>query len=292
MKFLPQIPAPRFARALLTAALAGGAILPAQVNPARSQGSDPATEVVENFEALVPHDAKLVAEDGREVTMGSFFGGPRPVILNLGYYGCPALCGAVLNGFLEGLKGLSLEPGKDFEIVTISIDPTEGPALAREKKQAYLKEYDRAGAAQHWHFLTGAEAEVRKIADAIGYGYRKDTSGQYMHGAALAFLSSEGLVMRYLFGVEYPPRQLRFAIVEAGRGSVGTVVDKLLLNCYRYDPKTRGYALAAMTIMQWGGGLTVLVVAGLIGWHLRRERRQRRLEVQAPAGGVPAAHLT
>ena len=263
----------------VSALLALCSVVPAQVNPARAPGVDPGAEVIEQLGAKVPLDISLVDEAGQAVKLGSFFDGKRPVILNLGYYGCPALCGAVLNGFLGGLKGLSLEPGQDFEIVTVSIDPSEKPSLAVEKKQAYSKEYGRPGAEQHWHFLTGEEAQVRKLAESIGFGYRLDeTTKQYMHGAAITFLAPDGMVARYLFGIDYPPKSLRLAIVEAGRGNVGTVVDKILLNCYRYDPKTRGYTLAAMTIMQWGGGITVFLVAGLILFHFRRERRDRRAQ--------------
>lgn len=272
---------PSLARAAL--ALALGGVVPAQVNPARGQGVDPGAEVIEQLGAKVALDAQLVDENGKPVKLGAFFDGKHPVVLNLGYYGCPALCGAVLNGLVDGLKGLSLNPGDDFEIVTVSIDPNEKPELASEKKQAYLKEYGRAGAESHWHFLTGTELEVRKIADAIGFGYRLDTTTkQYMHGAAVTFVAPDGMVARYLFGIDYPPKNLRMAIVEAGRGNVGTVVDKILLNCYRYDPKTRGYTLAAMQVMQWAGAITVLLVGGMIFLHFRRERRDRRAQA-APA---------
>ena len=270
-------------RAIL--ALALGNLVPAQINPARSPGVDPSSEVIEQLGAKVPFDVELTDEAGATVKLGAYFDGRRPVVLNLGYYGCPALCGAVLNGFVDGLKGLSLEPGSDFEIVTVSIDPSEKPALALEKKQAYLKEYGRPGTDAHWHFLTGDEAQVRKLADSVGFGYRLDlTTKQYMHGAALTFLAPDGVVARYLFGIDYAPKSLRFAIVEAGRGNVGTVVDKILLNCYRYDPRTRGYTLAAMQIMQWGGAITVFLVAGLILFHFRRERRDRNVQ---PTPAIP-----
>lgn len=266
-----------FALALAPCALA-------QVNPAREPGQDPETSVTERLSAQIPLDHEFVDESGAKVAFRSFFARGRPVLLNLGYYGCPALCGAVLNGVVDGLKGVSLEPGKDFEIVTVSIDPKEQPELAKKKKDAYLEVYGREGARAHWHFLTSPDDQVKRLAQAVGFGYRYDeVTRQYLHGAAIMFLSPSGKLTRYLYGVELAPRDLRFAIVESGEGRVGTTWDRILLNCYGYDPRVRGYAVAARTVMFWGGAVTMLGVFSMIFVFFRRERRESRIRARDAA---------
>ncbi len=258
-------------------ALLLGASLCAQV-PIRQQVVDPATNVMERLGAMVPLDAAFHDEQGRAVTLQQYFDGKRPVILNLGYYGCPALCGAVLNGLLDALKPLELEFGKDFAVVTLSFDPREKPELAREKKAAYLQELARPAAADHWHFLTGEETQIRAVAEAVGFGYEWDAqTSQYLHGAAIMLLSPQGKTTRYLFGADYRTRDLRFALVEAGEGRVGTTWDRILLSCYGYDPRSKSYQLVAWTVMRIGGGLSAALIVVMIFFFVRRERRLRVL---------------
>lgn len=258
-------------------ALLLGTSLCAQV-PIRQQVVDPATNVMERLGAMVPLDAAFHDEQGRAVTLQQYFDGKRPVILNLGYYGCPALCGAVLNGLLDALKPLELEFGKDFAVVTLSFDPREKPELAREKKAAYLQELARPAAADHWHFLTGEEPQIRAVAQAVGFGYEWDAqTSQYLHGAAIMLLSPQGKTTRYLFGADYRTRDLRFALVEAGEGRVGTTWDRILLSCYGYDPRSKSYQLVAWTVMRIGGGLSAALIAVMIFFFVRRERRLRVL---------------
>ncbi len=230
--------------------------------------------ITEHPGAQVPLELEFVAEDGNPVRLRNYFDGKRPVILNLGYYRCPMLCGLVLSGLLQGLKETSWSVGHEFEVVTVSIDPLETPTLARLKKESYLKEYGRPGAAAGWHFLTGREESIRKLADAVGFGYRYvPERGEYAHAAVLFMATPDGHVARYLYGVLYAAGTLRMALTEAGQGKVGTTADRILLTCFHYDAEQGRYVVAATTLMRMGGGLTVLVVGA---WLLARWRRDGR----------------
>jgi len=230
--------------------------------------------ITEHPGAQVPLDLEFVAEDGKPVRLRSYFDGKKPVILNLGYYRCPMLCGLVLSGLLQGLKETAWSVGREFEVVTVSIDPLETPTLARLKKESYLAEYGRPGAAAGWHFLTGREESIRKLADAVGFGYRYvPERGEYAHAAVLFMATPDGHIARYLYGVLYAAGTLRMALTEAGQGKVGTTADRILLTCFHYDAEQGRYVVAAMTLMRTGGGVTVLVVGG---WLLARWRRDAR----------------
>ena len=230
--------------------------------------------ITEHPGAQVPLDLEFVAEDGKPVRLRSYFDGKKPVVLNLGYYRCPMLCGLVLSGLLQGLKETAWSVGREFEVVTVSIDPLETPTLARLKKESYLAEYGRPGAAVGWHFLTGREESIRKLADAVGFGYRYvPERGEYAHAAVLFMATPDGHIARYLYGVLYAAGTLRMALTEAGQGKVGTTADRILLTCFHYDAEQGRYVVAAMTLMRTGGGVTVLVVGG---WLLARWRRDAR----------------
>jgi protein SCO1 len=230
--------------------------------------------ITEHPGAQVPLDLEFVAEDGKPVRLRSYFDGKKPVILNLGYYRCPMLCGLVLSGLLQGLKETAWSVGREFEVVTVSIDPLETPTLARLKKESYMAEYGRPGAAAGWHFLTGREESIRKLADAVGFGYRYvPERGEYAHAAVLFMATPDGHIARYLYGVLYAAGTLRMALTEAGQGKVGTTADRILLTCFHYDAEQGRYVVAAMTLMRTGGGVTVLVVGG---WLLARWRRDAR----------------
>ena len=230
--------------------------------------------ITEHPGAQVPLDLEFVADDGKPVRLRSYFDGKKPVILNLGYYRCPMLCGLVLSGLLQGLKETAWSVGREFEVVTVSIDPLETPTLARLKKESYLAEYGRPGAAAGWHFLTGREESIRKLADAVGFGYRYvPERGEYAHAAVLFMATPDGHIARYLYGVLYAAGTLRMALTEAGQGKVGTTADRILLTCFHYDAEQGRYVVAAMTLMRTGGGVTVLVVGG---WLLARWRRDAR----------------
>ncbi len=221
----------------------------------------------------LPPDVTFADEDGRPVTLGSYFG-KRPIVLVFVYYECPLLCTQVLNALTTSLDVMSLEPGRDFDIVTISFDPRETPALAAAKKASYLQKYRRPGAAAAWHFLTGTEASIGRATKAAGFRYVWDDSlKQFAHPTGIMVVTPEGKMARYLFGIEYGPRDLRLAIVDASAGKVGTPADSFLLYCYHYDPMTGRYGLAILRAMRIAGAATVLSLALLVGVLIRRERR-------------------
>lgn len=231
-------------------------------------------QVVEHLGEKVPLDLEFVDEDGRKVKLGQYFTGRRPVLLTLVYYQCPMLCNMVLNGVVAGLKPLDWVPGQDYEVVTVSINPTEGPELAREKKASYLAELGKPGAEKGWHFLTGERAHIKALADAVGFGYRYDPAQQqYAHGAVIFLLSPDGTISRYLYGIDFPPKQLRLGLVEAGQGKLGSAIDQFLLRCYQYDPASRKYGVYVWGVMRMGGLLTIVVLGGLLLYLWRRERK-------------------
>ncbi len=233
--------------------------------------------VDEHFDAVVPLDLEFKDEKGQVVRLGDYFKPERPVILTLNYYRCPMLCGLQLNGFLQGLKGLEWMPSEQFEIVTISIDPLETPALAAEKKQNYMTQLGREGAGTGWHFLTGGESNIRAVAEAVGFRYAYDEeTAQYAHAAALMVLTPDGRVARYLYGIDYPASKLKFALLEAGQGEIGSPLDQLLLYCFHYDSKDRQYTPVAMNIMRVGGGVTVLILTIAIALMWLRDSRSRK----------------
>jgi protein SCO1/2 len=233
--------------------------------------------VEEHLDAKLPLELEFVDEDGRSVRLGDFFDGSRPVILTLNYYRCPMLCGLQLNGVVDGMEKMDWTPGVEFEMVTISIDPLETPELAKAKKQNYLKRYQRPAAARGWHFLTGRQPDIERLAETLGFGYTYDVeSGQYAHAAAIFVATPDGRVARYLYGIEYPPKDLRLALMEASEGKIGNPLDQLIMYCYHYDPSSRRYAPVAMNIMRLGGGMTVLVLGLSLGMLWLRELRRRR----------------
>ena len=213
-------------------------------------------------------------ENGRELPLSAYFG-QKPVILALVYYQCPMLCTQILNGLVISLRGMSLESGRDFEVVSVSIDPTETPALAARKKAEYLRRYAKSPAG--WHFLTGAEPQIRQLADAVGFRYAYDpASKQYAHASAIMVLTPGGRLSKYFYGIEYAPRDLRLGLVEASEEKIGTPVDQLLLYCYHYDPHTGKYSAIVMNIVRLAGVLTLLIflpaLVWLWRWDLKRDR--------------------
>jgi len=224
--------------------------------------------------AQIPLDLRFRDEGGNAVTLGEFFGA-RPVVLSLVYYRCPMLCTEVLNGMVECFRGLPFSAGKEFTVVTVSIDPRETPQMAEEKKESYLAAYGRDGAAGGWHFLTGDARNIAALARVAGFRYLYDsTSGQFAHAAGIMVATPEGKLSRYFYGIEYEPKDLRLALVEASHGNVGSIVDRVLLLCYHYDPMTGKYGPVIANIFRAAGALTILVIAGGILVLLRRERRR------------------
>jgi len=234
--------------------------------------------VSQNLNAQIPLELEFTDDAGRRVALADYFDSERPVLLSLVYYECPMLCTLVLDGMVRVLEEMDWVPGKQFEIVTISIDPGEGTELASTKKKNYLRSYGVPEAAEGWHFLTGDAGAIDVLADTIGFRYRYlEDRDEYAHPAVLFVLTPEGKVSRYLFGVQHNPRTLRLSLVEAGRGGIGSPVDKFLLYCYRYNPEDGRYAPVALRMMRLGGGLTVLVLGTvLISFWLREARHRKR----------------
>jgi len=218
----------------------------------------------------IPLDLAFKDEQGRAVKLRDYFSPNKPVILTLVYYECPNLCGFLLNGFVDSLKEFPWSPGKEFSVVTLSIDPREDSELARLKKESVFKSYGRPEAAQGWHFLVGSEENSKKLAEAVGFKYRYDEEQkQYAHTAAIFVITPEGRVSRYLYGIQFPVRDLKFSLIEATKGKIGSVVDKLLLFCYHYDPQGKKYALMATNLMKLGGVLMVLFMIVFLIRQLR-----------------------
>jgi len=231
----------------------------------------------QHLDAQIPLDLKFVDENGRDVTLGQYFNGKRPVVLALVYYECPMLCTLTLNGLVGSLTPLTLSAGQDFDVLAVSFDPGETPALATERRKTFLQRYSRAHADAGVHFLTGREDAIKALTSAVGFRYVYDSAiDQFAHPAAITIVSPAGKVSRYLFGVEFAPKDLKLSLVEATDGKIGTVVDQALLFCYHYDPETGKYGLAILNLVRLAGALTVAALAGMIVWNLRRERRQLR----------------
>ncbi len=238
----------------------------------------------------VPLDAALLDEDGRDVRLGDFFG-PRPVVLAFVYYECPMLCTQMLRSMASTFGVLSMTPGEDYEIVLVSIDPRETPEIAARRKADVIERFGRPEAAGGWHFLTGRTPEIDRVAGAAGFRYVWDEdTQQYAHPAGLAVLTPDGRVARYLFGIEYGPRDLRLAIVEASEGAIGSAIDAVLLYCYHYDPMTGRYGLVVMRLLRVAGIATVLTIGAFIVIMLRRERRTSNVNTERRTANESTAH--
>ncbi len=252
------------AAAMAFLSLAPGAAAQLASDPMQSSGVRPEllkqVGIDQKLNQTIPLNLTFRDENGAPVQLAQFFG-QKPVILTLVYYNCPMLCTQVLNGVESGLKELHTDIGKEFEVVTVSIDPTESHVLAKVKQEMYVGMYGRPGAAQGWHFLTGDEPQIKQLADAVGfrYAYDPDTK-QFAHASAIMLLTPEGKISRYFYGIQYPSRDLRLGLVEASEGKIGTPVDQVLLFCYHYDPATGKYGLLISHVIQAAGALTVLIL--------------------------------
>jgi protein SCO1/2 len=216
----------------------------------------------------------FIDEAGATVPLSMFFHSKKPVILALVYYRCPMLCTQILTGLESSLKAVSFNPGQDFEIVAVSFDPKDTWQLAAAKKQTYLKRYGRANTANGWHFLTGDEANIKALTDAVGYHYKYDpTTDQFAHASGIMIVTPDGRLSRYFYGVEYAPRDVRLGLVEASQNKIGSPVDQILLFCYHYDPSTGKYGALVMRMVRVAGAGFVLVGGGFLLIVLRREKR-------------------
>jgi len=225
----------------------------------------------------VPLDATFRDETGRPVRLSEYFG-QRPVILVPVYYSCTTLCPILLDGLARSLRPVSFEMGKDFDVVTVTINPREKPAQAADKKEQALRRYARPGAVKGWHFLTGEDASIRPLMKAIGFRYVYDEkTGQYAHAAGVVILTPQGRTSRYFYGIDLSPRDLRLGLIEAADGKFGSPIDQVLLFCYHYDPLTGKYALVIMNVIRLAGLATITVLGAFIVVMVRRDRLAARL---------------
>lgn len=223
----------------------------------------------QKLNTVLPLDLEFRDEAGNSVRFGDYFKG-KPVVLSLVYYECPMLCSMTLNGLLKSLRAVPFDVGKDFEVVTVSFEPRDTPAIAAAKKRSYVEEYGRPGAERGWHFLTGNEDSIRSLTDAAGYRYKYDThTRQWAHVSAILVVTPDGRVSQYLHGIEFSSRDLRLSLVQASQNRIGTVVDRVLLYCYHYDPATGKYGFVIMNVIRVAGALTVLLIAAFILKHRR-----------------------
>lgn len=264
----------RALRLLATLLAALNAPADARVSSVPSSANPPGpladVSIEQRLDQPLPLDAVFRDESGAPVRLGSYFGA-RPVVLAFVYYRCPMLCPYLLNGLVRAFRAMPYTAGKDFEVVTLSIDPLDSPAIARVKKQDFVEEYGRPGAERGIHFLTGEEPAIRKAALAAGFRYAKDPeTGEFAHAAGIMVVTPSGRMSRYLFGVEYAPRDLRLALVEASRGGIGSAADRVLLYCFHYDPKTGKYSLAILRLVRAAGVTTAVLVAAVLIVLFRR----------------------
>lgn len=225
----------------------------------------------------LPLDAEFKDEEGNSVKLGKYFHNGRPVVLAFVYYECPMLCNQVLNGLTGAMKGISLDAGKDFDVLAISFDARENdkPDLAKNKKASYIEHYGRPGTEAGWHFLTGSEASIRAATDAAGFGFNwDDRSNQFAHAAAVMVVTPEGRMSRYFYGIDYAPKDLKFGIMDSSAEKIGNPAEKLLLYCYHYDPASGKYGFAILRVMRLAGIATIVGMGAMIFVFWRRNKKR------------------
>lgn len=252
------------------------------VSPSHSQHNIPPEEladvgIVEKLGEYVSGDIRLVNEYGEEVTLDDYLNNGRPLMLAMVYFECPMLCNLILQGMMKGVSELAWSPGREFDILTVSISPEETPELALANKKSYLERLDNPEAAKGMHFLTGTDQEVRRLGDEVGFYYKwNEQTQEYMHGSTLIFLSEEGRISRYLHGIDYPELMLRNALFDAAQGRIGSTVDRIVLFCFQYDSASGTYVPVAVNIMKLGGLATLLILGVFLGFFFLRERSSGR----------------
>ena len=224
----------------------------------------------QNLNQQIPPDLAFTDDLGRPVHLADYFG-KRPLILNLVYYNCPMLCGEVLSGLEHSLRMMKFDVGKEFDVITVSFDPNETPEMAAKKKSEFLKRYNRAGGEQGWHFLVGKPDAINTLTQVAGFDYQYDEkTKQFAHATAIMILTPQGKIAQYYYGVEYPPKDLRLGLVEAGAGKIGNMVDQMLLYCYHYDPEQGKYSATILRVLRLAGIATMLFLGTIIVVLIRR----------------------
>jgi protein SCO1 len=266
---------------LFIAALVGLALSPAHAVDIRSSSDrmvPPALQGVridQKLNAQIPLDAQFTDSFGKPVRLRDILG-RRPALLALVYYTCPMLCDQILRGVVRGIRPLSLAPGRDFDVIAISINPNEGPADGAAKRDEIVKLYSRRVSVEGWHFLTGTEDNIRAVADAVGFHYRWDPKTKmFFHAAGIMALTPEGKAARYFYGVEFEPKDLKLGLIESSHNRIGTPVDQILLFCSHYDALAGKYTTTVLSVMRLAAaGFLALLIGGL-GFFWRREFQSR-----------------
>ncbi len=265
----------------------GGGIMMGGDLPSTSLPPDlSGVSIDQKLNTQIPLDLPFRDESGNAVRLGDYFKPGKPVLLNFVYYECPMLCTEVLNGMTGMLKVLKFDPGKDFEIVTVSFDSREKPNLAAAKKKVYMQRYGRPDAAPGWHFLTGDQDAIAKLTDSVGFHYKWDErSQQFAHATAIMVATPEGKLSHYFYGIEYSPKDIRLALVEASHEKIGTPVDQVLLYCYHYDSRTGKYGAVVTRVLRLAGIATIVILGGFLLIMFRREPKNSKLtEHREPVG--------
>lgn len=236
-------------------------------------------DVIERLGERIPLDVLVTDQNGRRAFLREYFHRDRPVLLSLVYYECPSLCDLVSQGLVRAMRSVNLELGRDYDALTLSFDPQDSTSSARAKRVSFLRALNVASSTPLWPFLTADEDVIKKVTDAVGFQYAPvPGSRDIAHAAVVFVLTPDGTLSRYLYGVEFPPRDLRLALVEASAGKVGTAFDRVLLRCYRYDPATRRYAFFLSAYIRVGGLVILLGAGALLYRMVRRELRARGTE--------------
>jgi protein SCO1 len=266
---------------VLVLATAAGAQYPGERKHSAAGSQTPAAlkgvDVIERLGDFLPEGVRFVDSEGRPFQLAEALHQGKPVILTLVYYRCPALCSLVLSGLTRSLRAVDLKLGDDYRVVTVSIDPTETPRVAAESKRGHMQALGVDPTTQAWTFGTGTEEEIRTLARALGFQYTYDEpTKQYAHAAVIFVLSPDGKISRYLYGIDFPPRDMKMALVEASKGKVGTTLDRVLLSCFKYDPATRRYEPYVLAFVRIGGLLVFLALAFLLTLLWRQELKMKK----------------
>jgi len=225
----------------------------------------------------LPLDAEFKDEDGKAVKLGDYFNQKKPVILALVYYECPMLCNEVLNGLTGSLKGISFDAGREFDVIAISFDARENdkPGLAKNKKESYLRRYGRPGAENGWHFLTGTQEQIDKVTQAVGFGLEFDEkTNQFAHAGGIEIVTPEGKLSRYLYGIDYSPKDIKFSLIDSAESKIGNPVEQLFLYCFHYDPASGKYGLAILRVMRLAAVATVIGIITMLLFFWRSNKRK------------------
>ncbi len=238
-------------------------------------------EITERLGDTIPSDIMLVNEEGEQVALSSFFDTGKPVLLNLIYYNCPSMCSLILNGVADAVEELRWDPGKEYEIVTISIDPEEDHLMASQQKERYVNQVNRSGLSDGWHFLTTDQHNVDRITEAVGMPFVwSDEAQEFLHASAIMFVSPEMKITRYLYGVTYRELDVRNALFDAADGKIGSTIERIALFCFTYDPDSRSYVPYAMNIMKVSGVVVLLGLGLFLGFFWLKERKKDKSDIR------------